>query len=240
MDAEEEDYFNADDDEEDDLTSIAGQPCVRLTPGPSTSAPPLNHNTLKRKRRLGVGPQGYRPPLRTPVLGPLVDYGDDEEDDRPPLSLTKKYPETLQKQRGSLSPDVPPASPKLSHRQVSVPPPRRDIVEDEDDNVLEALSRSRSRPQSPAPGMMASSDTLRPGEKRRRDDDDDDETMVRLSKAKKPDLGTQKERFGFGNLQVKKNGEEKKIKVKLGTMTLGLPLSTPSLSETGAKDGDTG
>ena len=86
---------------------------------------------------------------------------------------------------------------------------------------------------------MASNDALRPSEKRRRVDDDD-ETMVRLSKAKKPDLGTQKERFGFGNLQVKKNGEEKKIKVKLGTMTLSLPLSAPSLSETGAKDGDTG
>ena len=222
MDAEEEDYFNADDDEED--------------------LPPPNHNALKRKRRLGIAnsPPGYRPPLRTPVLGPLVDYGDDEEDDRPPLPLTTKYTETFQKQRRSSSPDVPPASPKLSHRQVSLPPSRRDTVEDDDDNVLEALSRSASRPQSPAPGMMASGDALRPSEKRRRVDDDDDETMVRLSKAKKPDLGAQKERFGFGNLQVKKNGEEKKIKVKLGTMTLGLPLSTPSLSETGAKDGDTG
>ena len=239
MDAEEEDYFNADDDEEDDLTSVAGQRCVRLTPGPSTSVPLLNHNTLKRKRHLGVAPspQGYRPPLRTPVLGPLVDYGDDEEDDGPPLPLTKKYTETFQKQQRSPSPDVPPASPKLSHRQVPIPPSRRDVLEDDDDNVLERL---KSRPQSPAPGMMASSDALRPSEKRRREDDDDDETMVRLSKAKKPDLGTQKERFGFGNLQVKKNGEEKKIKVKLGTMTLGLPLPTPSLSEPGAKDGDTG
>ncbi|GLB34125.1 putative DUF625-domain-containing protein [Lyophyllum shimeji] len=252
LDAEEEDYFNADDDEEEDVTPAVGQSLPRMaTVGtPSVGA----NNLLKRKRRMAVGStsKGHRPPLRTPALGSLVDYGDDDEEDGPPPPLTKKPGSPQPQQRTSLSPspEVPPASPKLSHRQVVVapsgPPPKRASAEDEDDdNLLEALARSRPRPVSPAPGMMASMESLRTSEKRRREDEEDDDELVgRMSKVKKPDLGAQKERFGFGNISRTKNGDDppKKIKVKLGTSSLAVAstTSTPVPSETGAKDGDTG
>ncbi|KAF8076723.1 component of IIS longevity pathway SMK-1-domain-containing protein [Lyophyllum atratum] len=248
LDAEEEDYFNADDDEED-LIPVVGQSWPRIA---VVGTPPVSNNLLKRKRRMAVGnsPKGYRPPLRTPVLGSLVDYGEDDEEDaeRPPPSLTKNVGSSHRRTSLSPSPEVPPASPKLSHRQAPValsgPPPKRASADDDDDNLLEALARSRSRPQSPAPGMMSSMESLRSSEKRRRDeDDDDDELMGRLSKAKKPDLGVQKERFGFGNISRTKNGDDppKKIKVKLGASSLAVASTpTPVPSETGAKDGDTG
>ncbi|KAG5648782.1 hypothetical protein DXG03_000131 [Asterophora parasitica] len=243
LDAEEEDYFNGDDDEEE-VVSIVQQTSPKI----AMVGTPLPSNQLKRKRRVAVGhsPKGYRPPLRAPSLGALVDYGEeDEDDDREKASS----PLPQQSTSRSPSPEVP-ASPKLAHRQVPVtssgPPPKRVIVDD-DDNLLETLARSRSRPQSPAPGMMASMDTLRTAEKRRRgdDDDEDDELMTHLRKAKKPDLGTQKERFGFGNISRTKNGDDpppKKLKVKLGASTFAVAStpSTPVSSELGAKDGDTG
>ncbi|KAG5639701.1 hypothetical protein H0H81_005884 [Sphagnurus paluster] len=242
-DEEEEDYFNRDDDDEQESLGVSRPKATALT---------VASNILKRKRRMGVGngPKGHRPPLRTPVF-PLVDYCDDEdEEDGPPPPLAKKNAQ-VQDQQGSSrspSPDVPPASPKLAHRQIlatSGPPPRRGSQDDDDDDLLEALARSRSRPQSPAPGMMSSSESLRPGEKRRRDnDDDDDELMERLSKAKKPDLGNQKEKFGFGTIGRTKNADDppKKIQVKLAASSLAVASvpSTPVSSEPGAKDGDTG
>ncbi|KAF5387750.1 hypothetical protein D9615_000680 [Tricholomella constricta] len=253
LDAEEENYFNADDDEEEDHIPVVGQPWPKIA---MVGTPPMSNNLLKRKRRMAVGnsPKGYRPPLRAPALGALVDYGEeDEEDDRPPPLLSKRAssPQAQQGTSWSPSPEVP-ASPKLSHRQVpgtsSGPPPKRvSTDDDDDDDLLEALARARSRPQSPAPGMMASMDFLRTSEKRRRgdDSDDDDELMARSSKAKKPDLGTQKERFGFGIIGRTKNGDDppqKKIKVKLGVSSFAVAStpSTPVSSEPGAKDGDTG
>jgi protein phosphatase-4 regulatory subunit 3 len=92
---------------------------------------------------------------------------------------------------------------------------------------------------------MSSIGPIRPGEKRRRDDDDDDdELMVRLSKVKRPDVGMQKEKAGFGGVGRTKNGDDlpKKIKVKFGTgsLTVASSPSTPASSKTSAKDGDTG
>lgn len=252
LDAEEEDYFNADDDE--DFVPIISQPRSRN----SGALSPLPNTTLKRKRRMAVGssPTGYRPPLKTPILGSLVDYGEDEEEEEilPAFDEPKKLASSQgsQKSSRSPSPEVPPASPKLSHRQIQIPssgpPPKRQSKdEDDEDNLLESLVRPRSRPQSPAPGMMSSStELMRPSEKRRRasDDDDEDELLERLSKSKKPDLGTQKDRVSFGGLGRTKNGDDppKKIKVKFGATSLAVASSpsTPVPSEAGAKDGDRG
>jgi protein phosphatase-4 regulatory subunit 3 len=67
--------------------------------------------------------------------------------------------------------------------------------------------------------------------------------MERLTKSKKPDIGMQKERSGFGTGRTK-NGDDppKRFKVKFGTASLALTPSpsTPVPSEMGAKDGDTG
>lgn len=250
LDAEEEDYFNADDDEEFVLVN-------QWPRGTGELSPTLN-NALKRKRRAAIGSstKGYRPPLRTPMLGSLVDYGEDEEDDA--TSTMKPGPSQTPK---SSQLERTPASPKPSHRQVpqhssTGPPPRRTKDEDDEDNLLESLVRPKtrsqspaptSRPQSPAPGMMVSLSSIGPirsGEKRRRGSDDDDELMERLTKAKRPEVGTQKEKAGFSSVGRTKNGDDppKKIKVKFGIGSLGLASSssTPTSSKQSAKNGDTG
>lgn len=261
LDAEEEDYFNADDD--DESVPVISQ----WSRGISDSSPlPLSTNLLKRKRRLAIGnsSKGYRPPLRTPKLGALVDYNEEEEEEDG-TSIVKPGPSQMITRSSSsrpASPDVTPASPKLSHRQVpphqsaGSPPKRASKDEDDEDNLLESLVRPKTRsqspaptprPQSPGPGMMvsmASIGLIRPSEKRRRGDDDDDELMERLTKAKKPDVGTQKEKASFSGVGRTKNGDDppKKIKVKLGTggLTVASSPLAPTSSKSNAKDGDTG
>ncbi|KAK7470262.1 Platinum sensitivity protein, variant 2 [Stygiomarasmius scandens] len=262
LDAEEEDYFNGEDDD-DFIPSISHH--WPRTNGPS----PLQHgnnNNLKRKRRMAVaGPlasrgirpqnnQNHAPQMRT--LGPLVDYDDEEE-------AGGASPDGKDKDKDKDKEDAPPSSPKLSHRQVGsgspngLAPKRLGSEEEEDDddddderdNMLEALVNSR--PQSPAPGLMASLDELgpmRPGEKRRRDEEDEDEELLeRLSRsAKKPDLGDGKAKEASA-VRVKPNEEPKKLKLKLiSSKAASIASSTPSTSpspvpsEPGAKDGDTG
>ncbi|KAJ4479126.1 component of IIS longevity pathway SMK-1-domain-containing protein [Lentinula aciculospora] len=255
LEAEEEDYFNGDDD--DDFVPAISHSWSR---GTGASSPIPSSNGLKRKRRMAIagalstrGMRSHHPPLRAPLLGSLVDYEDDEE----PVSI-----DITEDSSTSSSPVVPPSSPKPSHRQVispsNGPPPKRlaSVDEEDEDNMLEALV-TRSRPQSPAPGMMASVDSLgpmRPGEKRRRSDDDEDdqELLNRLSKSsKKPDFGKQKDSSGglsISFINRNKTGDDppKKFKLKIGTAKSGTssstktPSSTPAPSEPGAKDGDTG
>ena len=255
LDAEEEDYFNADDD--DDFVFVPN--VSQWSRGALESSPIPVSNALKRKRRAAIGSssKGYRPPLRAPVLGSLVDYGEDEEEEDATPSTTKSgLSQTVSRSSRPPSPDTALASPKPSHRQVpphqSIGPPPKRVSKDEDDedNLLEALVRPKTRsqspaptprPQSPGPGMMASMSSLgpaRPGEKRRRGDDDEDELMVRLTKAKRSDVGTQK-----GGVGRTKNGDDppKKIKVKFGTGSLAVASpSTPTSSKPSAKDGDRG
>jgi protein phosphatase 4 regulatory subunit 3 len=248
LDAEEEDYFNADDDEDEDdiIPSISQHQWPR---GSGAASPVLGMSfSLKRKRRMAnAGPMGnrsVRPQNPTPPRSPLpslVDY-DDEEESPPKTNLSGG--------KEASSSSLPP-SPKLAHRRVS--PPSGPLLpshpeEDEEDNMLEALI-NRARPQSPGPGLMASMDSLgpmRPGEKRRRsDDDDDDELLGRLSKSKKLDLGKQKEdsmaeNAGSTRGTGKPNDEPptKKFKLKLVASKPQETLHGPS--EPGAKDGDTG
>ncbi|KAH0587954.1 hypothetical protein H2248_006699 [Termitomyces sp. 'cryptogamus'] len=248
LDAEEENYFNADDDDEDLIPVVS-----TIWPKAAPHGIPA-HSVHKRKRRSSIGgvAKGYRPPLRNPIMGSLVsaDYGEEDEDDgRKPLPSAGDNTHRMDPGSSrSPSPEIP-ASPILVHRQApmstSGPPPKRLSTEDDDDDILESIARSRLRPQSPAPGLMASLDSLRPSEKRRREDDeaDDDVLMERLSKTKKLDFGILKEKFSFGTRT--KNGDDpsKKIKVKLGVTSLNASAtipSTPAPPETGAKDGDTG
>ncbi|KAK2465946.1 hypothetical protein APHAL10511_001587 [Amanita phalloides] len=205
-DIEEESYFNGDDDD-DDLLPPPEIHQRHPQQRPQSPSIPVSHS-LKRKRRPAVGAatKGYRPPLRSPSFAQLVDYTEDEDEDAvadsstPPASLS---PPSLFAPHLPLPADGRPSSPRNFYRQLStspsesLPPPRRVKEEDEDeeDNLLEALARARSRPQTPAPGMMASSmSIMRPSEKRRRgmndDDDDGDDGLERLTKAsKKMDSG---------------------------------------------------
>ncbi|KAJ3849444.1 component of IIS longevity pathway SMK-1-domain-containing protein [Lentinula lateritia] len=260
LEAEEEDYFNGDD--EDDFVPAISHSWSR---GTGASSPIPSSNGLKRKRRMAVTGtlstkeiRTHRPPPRSPHLGSLVDYEDDEE---PVLIETSEGPSAS----SSSSTLAPPSSPKPSHRQIpsppNGPPPKRlpSVDEEDEDNMLEALV-TRSRPQSPAPGMMSSVDSLgpmRPAEKRRRgdDDEDDEELLGRLSKtSKKHDLGKQKDMSGGLSISLinrNKTGDDppKKFKLKIGmakanslsSSKISSPLSaTQAPSEPGAKDGDTG
>lgn len=246
MEAEEEDYFNGDDDEDEFVPPISAHWARGGLPGQSS---PMTGNHLKRKRRPSPGggtPKGFRPQglntLNAPILK-LVDYGDDDDEDtffkalqnvRKPFSLTS-------------STDPPPSSPKLPHQQISIPPaplgepPKRVTTDDdEEDNLLEALVRGKSGSPGPSLPTADSVGPLRPTEKRRRDDEDD-ELLERLSKAKKVDLGPRNE-TGISGRSKLGDDPPKKIKVKFGTTSFNVASASPASgsSETGAKDGDTG
>lgn len=261
LEAEEEDYFNADDDEDDYIPPISHS----WNRGNNTSIPPMN--TLKRKRRMAIrgAPRGFfssqhspiqhspipnPPPMRT-LLTPLVDYDEEDSDEQEELI----GPKPLNPSKTPLSPSpelsVSP-SPLLSgRRSLSPGPPSKRPADgdDEEDNLLESLVRQKlpPRPQSPAPGMMSSMaiGLMRPSEKRRRSDDDDDELMERLTKVKKQDHGAQKEGASGPIGPRTKPGDDpppKRFKMKIGAGSVAVaslpPNSAPS--ETGAKDGDTG
>ncbi|KAF9450958.1 DUF625-domain-containing protein, partial [Macrolepiota fuliginosa MF-IS2] len=246
LEAEEEDYFNADDDEDDViLPSISQQarthataptPAGILSPGKILNANP-NINSLKRKRRGGVGGRGHRPPLKAPTLRPLVDYGEDEDEESADSKQTQQDGATTGG-TGS-SPKLAP-SPIPNTAGLAGGPPRRvpkEEEEDLEDTMLEALVRGRiptpgPRPESPVPRL--SPPPMRLGEKRRRtngDDDDDDELLSRLTRSKKQQISgsipqQQQLQIKMGPMAVdsmgvgsrQKNGDDppKKIKVKIG------------------------
>jgi protein phosphatase-4 regulatory subunit 3 len=241
LDREEEDYFNTDDDSE--LVPSISQKNWILASG--ATSPLLANNTgMKRKRKtvVGAATKGYRPPLKTPHLGDLVDYGEDEDESTSASEAASSIPLTI------LSSISTPSTPSASIPATSGPPLKRPSKDDDnEDNLLEALARNtRSRPHSLKPvGAKL-------GEKRRREEDEQDEQFVRrLSKPnKKPDLGAQKDSSSVGRRRA---GEDaKKIKVKLGAIGLSVastpssPATTsiteshPSNQQLGTKDGDTG
>ena len=247
LDREEEDYFNTDDDSE--LVPSISQKNWILASG--ATSPLLANNTgMKRKRKtvVGAATKGYRPPLKAPHLGDLVDYSEDEDEESTSASeAASSIPLTV---LSSIPTPSTPSASIPSTPATSGPPLKRLPKDDEnEDNFLEALARNtRSRPQS---------HSLKPvgaklGEKRRREEDEQDEQFVRrLSKPnKKPDLGAQKDSSSVGRRRA---GEDaKKIKVKLGAIGLSVastpssPATTsiteshPSSQQLGTKDGDTG
>jgi protein phosphatase-4 regulatory subunit 3 len=176
LETEEEDYFNADDDEEDNvLPSISQQsrvappsapqnalatnmniPAGVLSPGKMLNANP-NINSAKRRRRgevtAGGGGRAHRPPLRSPR--PLVDYAEDE--DEAGADANKMQQDGVVSSAttpgggagGGSSPKLAPSPIPNTAGLVGGSLPRRVPKKDEDDEdaVLEALVRGRT----PAP-----------------------------------------------------------------------------------------
>ncbi|KAJ7223945.1 component of IIS longevity pathway SMK-1-domain-containing protein [Mycena rebaudengoi] len=203
------------------------------------------------------------PDNRWPTQGRLLDaeeedYFNTEEDDDdyiPPISQ-QQWVRSVTAARGS-SPlptlkrkrrisntlgGMNPFQPNLTPRAPS--PSLGQLMDygDDDDDI------GAPRPSTPVPAALP-----RSGEKRRRSgDDDDDEMLERLTKAKKPDLGTQKGAGGGGMVtRAAKLGDDpppKKLKLKFGLASAVAALAssptTPSPStpdsKNGAKDGDTG
>ena len=232
LDLAEEDYFNADDDEEELLPTISQQ---WLRGSGATSPLSANNTGMKRKRRIGMGTQtkGCRPPLRTPRLSALVDYEEDDEEypsnDQAAPSIQGAIPKSIH------DPNRLPGSQPSPTPSINITTPTPSISSgplqkyEDGDNLSEALARPRVRPQAPAP-TSSSIRLMRPSEKRRRTDDDDDELLERLAKSsKKSDSNNQKEAFTIRS----KNGDDppvaKKIKVKFGAVGLAVATS-PSIA----------
>jgi protein phosphatase-4 regulatory subunit 3 len=223
LDLAEEDYFNADDDEEELLSTISQQ---WLRGSGSTSPLSANNTGMKRKRCIGMGTQTKcRPPLRTPRLSALVDYEEDDEEypsSDQAVSSIQAIPKSI--------PDPGPQPSPTPSINITTPTPTPSLspgpLQKYDDHLSEALARPRIRLEAPASIKL-----MRPSEKRRRtDDDDDDGLLERLAKSsKKPDPNNQKEAFTIRS----KNGDDppvaKKIKVKFGAVGLAVATS-PSIA----------
>lgn len=239
----EDDYFSADDyggDEDEEPPFIH----LSLFQGPMSPQQKIER-ILKRKRQNGSASattRGFRPstptpPIsRNPPLGNLVDYDDEDEIELVPsvddVASASSSKASSSRSVPSPPPGETPSSPRLLNKDG---PPRRlaKVDEDEEDNALEALVRGKpSGIPQPVRVPELNMGPLRPAEKRRRDEDEEDELELLASKAKRPDLGTQK---------VAKDAASKKMKLKFGATNLGgTPAKPPLPSETGAKDGDTG
>ncbi|KAG1833574.1 component of IIS longevity pathway SMK-1-domain-containing protein [Suillus variegatus] len=250
VDAEEEDYFNAEDEESDNhAPSISPQVGSRdpYDENPPFISPHLRgrssspvHTALKRKRRGAMWIIVTK--MRKKSAHPRPKY---------PSGPISKAATTASQRSSPLSPaaDIPP-SPRISHRQISSRPPplpRRSSL-DEEDNLLESLLRSKSIAPSPsnAPSKASSKLSMLPirlGDKRRREDDDEQLDLL-ANKPKRADLGSRKEcEPSSGRTNAVKPGEDppKKFKLALrGIVTAAPQPSTPVPSEPGAKDGDTG
>lgn len=241
LEAEEEDWFNADDDEEEPFTA---------TLFPSNGK---QQNALKRKRprgasipplRLHQQPQPQSQPMRATPLGSLVgDYDDGEEANVNASAEDAAAPQGTA--AGPVAaPSGVPASPRIQHRQIAIGKPTPDVPEDPEDTLLESLV---STGDLPSPSKSPPGD-LGLGLKRRREDEDD-ELLERLAnKSKKPTAGASpstpgkdKDKPG-GPVAIKLVGSKtpdegpKKIKLKLSSPS----SQPPSPSSLGAKDGDTG
>ncbi|KAJ7591477.1 component of IIS longevity pathway SMK-1-domain-containing protein [Mycena floridula] len=226
LDAEEEDYFNADDDDDDFVPSIS-----QLWSRGTGASSPIPMNPLKRKRRLVVSsaPRSFRLQHKSPVLDQLSDYGEEDEDEvKPngersvPISSTKK----AQPKAGSSRPDSP-LSPSSSKRELAATDELATLLDeyeglsDDDDAALQ------KRKAEPVP-------TPQPRPKRARGDDDDDELLERLTKSKKPDLGTEKE-TGIVRGRTKPGDDPpRKFKMKIGK-SLAAAVTTGK-----GNDGDAG
>lgn len=253
---DEERYFSEDGPDEDD------EP-IQLISSPNITS--KNINALKRKRMTGSAlrssPRSQQMTLpRTPPIGSLVDYGEDDDDDLGGLSGVEDLTGLGGRRRGVAAGAPtgagPPATPRLTHRRITsqpfqpLPTPD-DEEEDEEDTLLESLV-SKSGPSiklKPTPLKLPSQpfdiSPLRAGEKRRRQDDEDDGMLERLAtKAKRKITGNGEGVLAGVKLAEEGGGILKKIKLKFGAVGIAAasvpPPTTPVPSETGAKDGDNG
>lgn len=245
LEAAEEDYFHADDEEQ--------TPIVRIV----DSTLPIG-NALKRKRGRSMGSgTGFMPgraarpsnvPARpSPALPSLVDYADEDDDAASPSDA-----ESTPSPHPSPSPSPAPESKQVSPVHSTA-----------------ALPTAKVTNGAPASGeteddVHTDTEPRLPPMKRRRDDEDD-ESLERLAKSKRPSLDGQGPRPsspaspekgpkpGTAASVIAKQKEEgtpgggpKKIKLKFGTAALGVAASAPATtevtptSEPDSKDADTG
>ncbi|KAL1721678.1 component of IIS longevity pathway SMK-1-domain-containing protein [Schizophyllum commune] len=140
MDAEEEEWFNA--DEDDDTIPAISQAYARGT----DAAQAVPSTSLKRKRRtMAQSPNKVKiTPPRSPSLGQLAEYGDEDEEDGPqPRPADDRMQGTEDEPPERSRPESP--SPGLMASMDELGPVRlgekRRREEDEDEDSLERLSK---------------------------------------------------------------------------------------------------
>jgi protein phosphatase 4 regulatory subunit 3 len=225
LEAEEESYFNTDDEEDEVPISVS-----------SVFPKAIRKRALSTPMR----PHIQRPPaVIIPSLGSLVDYDDGEDiggseavEDAASFSPTRIS--------GSPGPREIPANPRPTNGPMMTGK-STDVVphDDPEDSLLESLV---SKPDSPNRLLDIGLGAKRPR------DDEDDELLAIATKAKKPTMGSgtggtpSKEAGNPGGITIKIGGVKasddgpKRIKLKLSSPS----STTPSPSSTGVKDGDTG
>ncbi|KZT06517.1 DUF625-domain-containing protein [Laetiporus sulphureus 93-53] len=233
--AEEEDYFNADDDDEADLL-------------PVHSSPPRG-NSLKRKRYRGPN-LSARGPRSAPLqpLSALVAYDDSDDlggfgegDTAAPLSPSiPRRPAAIPSGYFPTSERIP-ASPRITHKQIT-PKAVTSPPADEDDLLEQLFS---SGPLSPSLSVDKPPEL---GVKRRREEDDDELLQRLASKGKRPSVGSNSEKEDSNSPASKvraaktSEGVQKKFKLKLGAVGAAVASATAPAapSSPGKKEGDNG
>ena len=265
FDAAEEDYFNGEDEDEEHVPIVSTPPRGMLTgkrKRPTTRPTGIPVRALPKTAPFGTMP-------RTPPLGSLLDYGDADGDSDDMASIENIAPTPgraspipggfisvpFHPSPGASPGGEPPASPRITHRQVSSI--KSAINPEDDSDILEELSKGGP---TLLPRISGMSD-VGAGSKRRRGEEDDDELLERLSKAKRqtpsPQLQADADSplSGGGGVGPKSTppkggnggGEEgvpKKLKLKFGAVGAAVASSQPPKSESasspGTKDGDNG
>lgn len=192
LDAEEEDYFNADDDEEDPVVPVPRA-------GPEAIALALSNAPRRKRERAWAGITRQLASLAARPVSPLsslLDYDDDDDLPSPSLAQAPRLGVAL----GADAAAAPP-SPVLQHRQIEILPyeppdgegeaarerasaPEREteLPSDPEDDLLEALVQNgllKSAPSTPGkaePPSEPPEPRLR--DKRRRSDEDEEDSLL--------------------------------------------------------------
>lgn len=232
-DSEEENYFNADDDDDGFVPSINSQAWSR-TSGASSPMP-----SLKRKRRppvIGPPPKGLRLQGNPQALSRLSDYGDEDEEEEDSTWPSRPSPSPTQGHFNAAPSEIT----SSSVAETELAPSMKTINNhDNSPNVPKSLDPEQNGTTDQATADTQLIDIAPPGRPRpkrqRTEDDDDDELMARLTKLKRPDLGSQK----GGNL-TKLRPKPEDLSSKKFKLKIGKALTTTSPPEAITKDGDRG
>ncbi|KAL1743124.1 component of IIS longevity pathway SMK-1-domain-containing protein [Schizophyllum fasciatum] len=207
MDAEEEEWFNA--DEDDDSIPAISQAYARGT----DAAQAVPSTSLKRKRRAAPHtPNKVKAtPPRSPSLGQLAEYGEEDEEDKP-------------RPTQAVQGDAQGADDRMQ--------------EGEDESPVRGRPES---PSPGLMASMDELGPVRLGEKRRREEDEDEDSLERLSKAKKARDTTDRSAVKQGDDPPAGGKRTMKLKIGGARSATASPTPSPTAeSQPQPNNGDTG
>lgn len=220
----EDSYFNGDDEDDEDDIDSPPPPLPLTLPNLPNISPrqhkPKHQQRSWQKRAIGQqkwpitpGPRGLQIP-RSPSIDMLMEYGDDDEDLSPVGTIASvNLEEEKNKDREAFVPsptpspdsrptptgekEAPPATPRISHRQILSTKRSRDDLEGSaagpgaNEDSDEDVGMIGPMPLSPSEDKSSGFTPLRPEKRRRQaDEDEDDLALERLaSRGKRSSVG---------------------------------------------------